>query len=316
MTITKTQIEAAAARIAPHVRVTPLLDVSGTVGLPARLRVTLKMESLQHAGSFKSRGAFNTMLSAALPASGVIAASGGNHGAAVAYAAQQLGVRAEIFVPTIASPAKVARIQQFGATITQVGDRFALALAASELRQHETGALAIHAYDAPATLAGQGTLAREFAQQVQTGGGAPLDAVLVAVGGGGLIGGIATWFAGSGTQVFAVETEGTATLHRALAARERVEVPVSGLAADSLGASRIGELAFEVATQHVAHSVLVTDDDVKAAQRWLWQNTRQVAEPGGAAALAALRSGKYAPAPGAHVGIVMCGANCDPASVV
>jgi threonine dehydratase len=310
--ISHAEIQAAAQRIAPFVRVTPVMHV----GMLQGVRVTLKLESLQHTGSFKARGAFNRVLRAReageVPASGLIAASGGNHGAAVAYVGQALGLRAEIFVPTISSPAKVARIKRYGAEVTQTGAGYADALAASEARRADTGAMTIHAYDMADVLAGQGTVATEFAAQAAQ----PLDAVLIAVGGGGLIGGMTAAFAGSGTEVIAVETEGTPTLHAARAANAPTDVAVSGLAADSLGARRIGALSFAITQQHIKQSVLVSDDDVKAAQRWLWHETQTVAEPGGATALAALLSGKAKLKPGAHVGVLVCGANCDPASVV
>jgi threonine dehydratase len=301
--VTREEIEAAAARIAGQVRVTPCVALDGLV---------LKLEGLQHSGSFKARGAFNALLSQRVPESGVIAASGGNHGAAVAYAAQALGYPAEIFVPEIASPAKLARIRECGARVTVTGATYAEAFAACEARQRASGALLVHAYDQPATLAGQGTVAREFLTQAPD-----LDTLLVAVGGGGLIGGMAAWCAAvGGPKVVAVEPEGCATLHAALAAGQPVDVPVSGLAADSLGARRVGALMFPIAQRAVAQSVLVEDGAIKEAQRHLWQQLRVVAEPGGAAALAALLSRRYVPAKGERVGVLICGANCDPASVV
>ena len=301
-------IEQAAGRIASHVRHTPVMPLEPHL-LPIAANVTLKLESLQHSGSFKARGAFNNLLSMDVPAAGVIAASGGNHGAAVAYAAKTLGHTAEIFVPTIAAPQKLARLEQYGATTFQTGDNYAETLAACEARQAETGAVGVHAYDSAATIAGQGTIAREFEQQVEA-----LDTLLVAVGGGGLIGGIAAWFESS-ARVISVETHGTATLERALEAGKPVPVEVSGLAADALGARLIGTYGFDIAKVHVQQSVLVGDDDVRAAQQFLWRELRLVAEPAGATALAALLCGAYAPAANERIGIIICGANTDPGSV-
>lgn len=305
---TRADIAAAARRIAGRVRETPVLDPgSGAFGTEAA--VILKLELLQHSGSFKARGAFNAMLSGPVPAAGVIAASGGNHGAAVAFAARATGVPAEIFVPTIAAPAKVARLRDYGATVVQTGAAYAEARAAAAARKAETGALWVDAYDASATVAGQGTVAAEFERQAPG-----LDTLLVAVGGGGLIGGIAAWTCGS-VRLVGVETEGCPTLHAALAAGRPVDVAVSGLAADSLGAKRIGEIAFAAVTAYGGTSVLVPDAAVVAAQRALWDAARIVAEPGGATALAALLSGAYRPAAGERVGVLVCGGNCDPGSV-
>jgi threonine dehydratase len=306
---TRAAIAAAVRRIAGHVRETPVLDL-GTGAFGGAGHVVVKLELLQHSGSFKARGAFNTVLGGTVPAVGVIAASGGNHGAAVAFAARASGVPAEIFVPTIASPAKVARLADYGARVVQTGAAYAEARAAAAARQIETGALWVDAYDAPATVAGQGTVAAEFERQAPG-----LDTVLVAVGGGGLIGGMAGWLCGS-VRIVGVETEGCPTLHAALAAGRPVDVAVSGLAADSLGARRIGDIAFAAAIDHVATTVLVPDAAVKDAQRALWDAVRIVAEPGGATALAALLSGAYRPAPGERVGVLVCGGNCDPGSVV
>jgi threonine dehydratase len=305
---TRTDIATAAARIAGHVRHTPLLRLAASeLGLP--YPVALKLELLQHAGSFKPRGAFNRLLSAELPAAGVIAASGGNHGAAVAYAARALGVTAEIFVPELTPAAKVTRIASYGARVVQGGETYAEALAASRARQAETGALEVHAYDHPAVLAGQGTVGREFELD-----GPDLTHVLVATGGGGLIGGIAAWYAGSAA-VVSVEPEGCPGLHDALRAGKPVAAPVGGLAADSLGARQVGGLMFPIATRYVAAAVLVADDAIAAAQRLLWDRLRLIAEPGGATALAALLSGAFAPPDGARVGVLVCGANTDPAKV-
>ena len=301
-------IAAAAARIAGHVRHTPVLHLMAAelgLGFP----VTLKLELLQHAGSFKPRGAFNRMLTTALPAVGVIAASGGNHGAAVAYAARALGVPAEIFVPELTPPAKVARISSYGARVVQGGETYAEALAASRSRQALTGALEVHAYDHPAVLAGQGTVGREFELDASE-----LTHVLVATGGGGLIGGIAAWYAGRAV-VVSVEPEACPALHDALRAGRPVAAPVGGLAADSLGARQVGELMFPIAARYVATAVLVSDDAIAAAQRLLWDRLRLIAEPGGATALAALLSGAFVPPNGAHVGLLVCGANTDPKKV-
>lgn len=300
MSVGRDVIAAAARRIAPYVRRTPVIDiVLDGVSRP----VTLKLELLQHSGSFKTRGAFNTLAGTDVGAAGVAAASGGNHGAAVAYAAHQLGHRARIFVPEIASPAKLARIAAYGAEIVQKGATYSEAAALCEAHVTETGAVGVHAYDAEPTLAGQGTLARELEDQAPG-----LDTLLVAVGGGGLIGGIAAWYQ-SGVRVIGVEPETCNTLHAAMAAQEPVAVPPSGLAADSLGASRVGRLMFDIARRHISHVALISDDDIRAAQRDLWRRLQLVTEPGGAAAFAALLSGAYRPERDERVGIVICGAN-------
>jgi len=298
--ITREAITRAAARIAPHVRRTPAVDV---VVAGVAQPVTLKLELLQHAGSFKSRGAFNTLLQASVGQGGVATASGGNHGAAVAYAARQLGFRAKIFVPEISSPAKVARIASYGAEIVQKGANYSEALALCEAWIAESGASGVHAYDAEATLEGQGTLARELEAQAPG-----IDTLLVAVGGGGLIGGIAAWYQ-SGIKVVGVEPQTCNTLHAAMAAGERVSVKPSGLATDSLGASMVGRLMFGIARDHVAEVVLISDDDIRDAQRRLWREMQLVTEPGGAAAFAALASGAYRPEKDERVGVVVCGAN-------
>jgi threonine dehydratase len=305
-------IDAAAARIAPHVRHTPIMRLAaGDLGLG--YPVTLKLELLQHAGSFKPRGAFNRILSARelekLPPAGVIAASGGNHGAAVAYAARALGLTAEIFVPELTPPAKRARIESFGARLVRTGATYAEALEASRARRAETGAMEVHAYDHPAVLAGQGTTAKEFEADAPG-----LTHVLVATGGGGLIGGMAAWYAGR-VKVVSVEPSACPALHDALAAGHPVPSPVGGIAADSLGARQVGEKMFPIAAAHVSAAVLVTDDAIREAQRLLWDRLRLVAEPGGATALAALLSGAWTPPAGARVGVLVCGSNTDPASV-
>lgn len=301
-------IQAAAARIAPHIRRTPLLRLAAA-DLGAPCGVTLKLELLQAAGSFKPRGAFNRMLSHPLPAAGVIAASGGNHGAAVAYAARALGVKAEIFVPEITGPAKLARIRGYGATLVQGGATYNEARDASEARAAETGALVVHAYDQPEVLAGQGTLAMELEEDAPE-----LTHILVATGGGGLIGGMAAWY-GERAEVVSVEPEGCPTLFTALREGLPVPAPVGGVAADSLGARQVGELMFEVARRNIGTALLVPDAAITAAQRTLWDACRLVAEPGGATALAALLCGAFVPPPGARVGVVVCGANTDPGSV-
>ena len=307
--VVRSDIAAAAARIAGYVRHTPTLDVTAAE-LGTRVAVTLKLELLQHAGSFKPRGAFNRLLSASLPDSGVIAASGGNHGAAVAYAARTLGAVAEIFVPALTPATKVARIAGYGARVVQVGATYAEALAASRDRRAETGALEVHAYDHRDVLAGQGTVGREFEHDAPD-----LTHVLVATGGGGLIGGIAAWYAG-GCKVISVEPEGCPALHDALKAGRPVEAPVGGVAADSLGARQVGNLMFSVAQAHVADAVLVPDAAITAAQRVIWDRVRLIAEPGGATALAALLCGAFKPPPDARVGVLVCGANADPSKVV
>lgn len=269
----------------------------------------MKLELLQHAGSFKPRGAFNRLLSADRPAAGVIAASGGNHGAAVAYAARALGLAAEIFVPSGTPAAKVGRIASYGAKVVRGGDTYAEALTASRIRQAETGALEVHAYDHADVLAGQGTVGREFEQDASD-----LTHILVASGGGGLIGGVAAWYAGS-AQVISVEPEGCPSLHDALRAGQPVSAPVGGLAADSLGARQAGALMFPIAQRFVSQAVLVPDEAILAAQRLLWDRFRLVAEPGGATAAAGLLSGRFQPPAGARVGIIVCGANTDPAKI-
>ena len=307
--IAQNDIAAAAARIEQHVRHTPVIRAAAAelgVGFP----VTLKLELLQHTGSFKPRGAFNRLLSTHVPPAGVIAASGGNHGAAVAYAARALGAMAEIFVPAPTPMMKVARIASYGARVVQTGATYADALTASRDRQAETGALEVHAYDHPDMLAGQGTVGREFEQDAPE-----LTHVLVATGGGGLIGGIAAWYAGR-AQVVSVEPEACPTLHNALRAGHPVASPVGGLAADSLGARQVGVLMFPIAQAHVAAAVLVPDAAIARAQRVIWDRLRLIAEPGGATALAALLCGAFTPPEGARVGVLVCGANADPAKVV
>ncbi len=302
-------IARAAARIAPHVRETPVMALErGAFGIA--VPITLKLELLQHTGSFKPRGAFNRILSSQVPETGVIAASGGNHGLATAFAARALGHKAEIFVPEISSPVKIARLRDYGAIVNVGGASYAEAFAASEKRVKETGALVVHAYDQPEVLAGQGTAGREFERQAPG-----LDTILVAVGGGGLIGGVAAWYQGR-TKIVGVEPEAAPTLARALEAGAPVDVAVGGVAADSLGAKRVGGLMFAHARQHIARVVLVADDAIRAAQRALWEALRVAAEPGGAAAMAALLSGAYTPQADERVGVLVCGGNVDPSQLV
>ncbi len=306
--LTPEAVREAHARIRDHVRRTPAWTLPGGAFGHAG-PVSLKLEFLQHAGSFKTRGAFNTLISGPVPEAGVAAASGGNHGAAVAYAARHLGVRAKIFVPEISSPAKVAAIRAFGGDVTIGGARYADAQAACDRYVAETGAMRIHPFDALPTMAGQGTAALEW-EEDEPG----LDTVLVAVGGGGLISGVASWFRGR-VKVVGVEPEGSRALHAALEAGGPVDVPVESVAADSLGARNTGALVHAICREAVDHVALVTDDAIRAAQGLLWRDWRIASEPGGAAALAALVSGAYRPQPGERVGVLLCGANLDPATL-
>jgi threonine dehydratase len=296
-------VRAAHARVAPYVRRTPVVAVEGAdFGFPD-VRLVFKLELTQHAGSFKSRGAFNNLLSRRVPAAGVVAASGGNHGAAVAYAAMKLGHPATIFVPTVASPTKIDQIRSYGARLEIGGERYNDALLASERFVESSGALAVHAYDQLETLQGQATLGLELEEQAPG-----LDALLVAVGGGGLIGGIAAWYRGR-IPVVGVEPEAAPTLTRALEAGEPVDSPAGGIAADSLAPKRVGTLMFPIAQRYVAGTTLVTDDAIREAQRALWKTLRIVAEPGGAAAFAALISGRWKPKPAQTIGVLVCGGN-------
>lgn len=289
--------------IRPHIRHTPVIRADlGDFGLPPR-GVHFKLEFLQHSGSFKARGAFANLLTRPVPETGVVAASGGNHGAAVAYAAMRLGIPATIFVPGVTAPAKADRIRSYGANLVVSGDRYADALAASEQFVAERGAMPVHAFDQPETLLGQGTLGLEIEMDLPA-----ITTLLVAVGGGGLIGGIAAWFCGR-VKIVAVEPEGAPTLHRAFSAGRPVDAPTEGIAADSLAPRRVGELMFPFARDFVAQSVLVSDDDIRAAQSALWERLRIVAEPGGAAAFAALLAQKYVAGPDERVGVLLCGAN-------
>ncbi len=293
----------AAARIGNRVRRTPLVALAS--GEAAAAPVVLKLEHLQHTGSFKPRGAFNTLLTARVPDKGVICASGGNHGIAVAYAARALGVPAEVFLPLSSSPVKVKLLRALGATVRQVGSVYAEALAAMRDRQAASGALEVHAYDQATVVAGQGTLFLEWLQQDPE-----LTTLVVAVGGGGLVGG-ALAALGHRLRLVAVEPQRAPTLAAALDAGAPVDVEVGGIASDSLGARRIGQIAFDLVRHHGAVSVTVGDDEIKAAQHWLWSHCRVVTEPGGATALAALLGGHYRPGPDERVGVLVCGANTD-----
>ena len=265
--------------------------------------LVLKLEFLQHTGSFKPRGAFANLLTRRAPEAGIVAASGGNHGAAVAYAAMRLGIPATIFVPTVASPAKLERIRGYGAELVVGGERYADALEASEAFAARTGALPVHAYDQAETMLGQGTVGLEIEADALD-----IDTLLVAVGGGGLIGGIAAWYEGR-VRVLAVEPELAPTLHDALAAGRPVDAPAGGIAADSLAPRQVGGLMFPIAQRFVERAVLVSDEAIRDARQRLWDVLRVAAEPGGAATLAALISGRYRPAPGERVAVLLCGAN-------
>jgi threonine dehydratase len=303
--VTPADIDAARARIEGRVRRTPVLELEpGAFGVPGR--IVFKLELLQHTGSFKVRGAFNRMLAAEVPETGVIAASGGNFGLAVAYAARELGHKAEVFVPETSPPLKAQRIQEQGADVRLVPGYYDDALGASRDRAEETGALVMHAFDQPEVVAGQGTIGAELSEDVPDA-----DTVLVAVGGGGLIAGIAAWFQGR-TRVVGVEPDQCPTMSEALRVGRPVHVEIGGYAADSLGTKQAGEIAFAIASRYVEHVLLVTDDAFLDAQRRLWEEARLIAEPGGAAALAALISGRYRPDPDERVVVLLCGANTSP----
>ncbi len=289
--------------IRPYIRRTPVVEVAGEdFGLEG-VRLSLKLELLQHTGSFKTRGAMTNLLLREVPPAGVVAASGGNHGAAVAYAAMKLGKPARIFVPRVSSPAKIERIRGYGADLVVTGDRYDDALAASREWAARSGALSVHAYEQKETLLGQGTTGLEFEEQDPD-----IDTLLVAVGGGGLIGGIAAWYGGR-VCIVGVEPEKAPTLTRALEAGRPVDAEAGGIAADSLAPKRVGELMFPIARRYVSRCCLVADEAIEAAQRALWEMLRVVAEPGGAAALSALLSRRYCPAPGERVGVLVCGGN-------
>ncbi|HKU47806.1 MAG TPA: threonine/serine dehydratase [Burkholderiales bacterium] len=294
MPVSRARIADIEKLIRPHVRRTPVIEAEG---------LTLKLELLQHSGSFKARGAFANLLTREVPPAGVVAASGGNHGAAVAYAAQKLGKRARIYVPTVSSPAKIERIRSYGADLVVGGDRYADALAASEQWAAESGALQVHAYDQEGALLGQGSVGLELEAQAPQ-----LDTLLVAVGGGGLIGGIAAWYE-KRVRLIGVEPRLAPTLTKALQAGKPVDAEAGGVAADSLAPKRVGELMFPLAQKYVERMLLVEDDAIRAAQRALWESLRIASEPGGAAAYAALLAGQYKPASGERVGVLVCGGN-------
>ncbi len=306
--ITRDDVLAARDRIGARVRRTPVVELEpAAFGVDGRL--TLKLELLQHTGSFKPRGAFNKLLSSDVPDAGVIAASGGNFGLAVAFAARELGHPAEIFVPETSPPVKARRIRDQGAEVRLVPGYYDEALEASRDRVTRTGALLLHAFDQPEVVAGQGTVAVELSEQVPDA-----QTVLVAIGGGGLIGGVAGWYEGA-TRVVGVEPDGCPTMAEALRAGRPVRVEVAGYAADSLGARQAGDIALAIASRFVEHVVLVTDEAIRRAQEVLWERVRVLAEPGGAAAFAALLSGGYRPEPEEQVVVLVCGGNTDPASL-
>ncbi|WP_281955230.1 threonine/serine dehydratase [Pseudophaeobacter arcticus] len=302
-----TEIKAAAGRIAGHIQITPVMQ---TMGFGLGYPIEMKMEHMQHTGSFKARGAFNTLLSQDVPAAGLVAASGGNHGAAVGYAAHQLGHKARIYVPEMAGPAKITLIRNTGADLQVVPGAYANALEQAQAYEQETGAGQVHAYDAPGTVAGQGTCFAEWQDQ-----GLAADTVIIAVGGGGLISGAMAWFQGA-KKIIAVEPETSCALHAALDAGAPVDVEVSGVAANALGARRIGSICFDLAQQQrqAGHltSLTVTDAAITAAQTALWRERRVLVEPAGATALAALISGAYHPAAGERVAVLLCGGNIAP----
>jgi threonine dehydratase len=301
--IDREHIAAVEEIIRPHVRRTPVLACEAAdFGLDGA-SLTFKLELLQHAGSFKVRGAFANLLTREIPPAGVVAASGGNHGVAVAFAAMKLGVPARIFVPSVASPEKIERIRACGADLVISGDRYADALAACERCVAQSRAIAVHAYDQVETLLGQGTVGLEFEEQHPN-----LDTLLIAVGGGGLIGGVAAWYAGR-VKIVGVEPEAAPTLTNALQAGRPVDSPAGGIAADSLAPKRVGELMFPIAQRLVNSMVLVPDDAIREAQQALWKVLRLATEPGGAAAFASLLSRRYAQQPGERVGVLLCGAN-------
>ena len=315
--ITRDDIRGTYETIGPYIRRTPVVeidlgDLDPAAGeLPA---ITLKLEQLQCAGSFKARGAFANLLLRDVPPAGVVAASGGNHGVAVAYAAHRLGVPAKIFVPTVSAPAKVERIRQLGAELVVTGERYADALAAAQAWVETSGAMSVHAFDQRETLLGQGTVALELTAQAGGPDDGGLDTVLVPVGGGGLIGGIAAWFAGS-AQVIGVEPDGAPTLTRARAEGGPADAPAEGVAADALAPRRVGELVFPITQAYVEDVVLVGDAAILAAQRALWQAARIAAEPAASVGIAALLTGAYKPAPGERVAVVISGANMAPAQL-
>jgi threonine dehydratase len=307
-TVSRERIQATERIIRPYIRRTPIMEVDGAeFGLDS-IKLVFKLELFQHAGSFKPRGAFTNILTREVPEAGVVAASGGNHGAAVAFAAMKLGKRATIFVPSVASKAKLDRIRGYGAELVIAGDRYADSLEASEAWTAESGALPIHAYEGTETLLGQGTLGMELEEQEPK-----LDTLLIAVGGGGLIGGVAAWYQNQ-IKIVAVEPFAAPTLERALSAGRPVDSPAGGIAADSLAPRQVGQQMFPIAQEYVREVVLVSDEEIVAAQKRLWESVRVVAEPGGAAAFAGLLSGRYKAEPGSRVGVVVCGGNTEAVS--
>jgi len=302
LVITRDEIHRAYDTIGPYIRRTPVVELD----LPGP--VTLKLEQLQCAGSFKARGAFTNLLLRDVPQAGVAAASGGNHGVAVAYASHRLGIPARIFVPTVSSPAKIERIRQL-ADLVIAGDRYADALEAAEQWIAASGAMSVHAFDGRETILGQATLALELDDQA-----GQLDTVLVPVGGGGLIAGVASYFA-STAQVIGVEPDGAPTLVRARAAGGPVDAPAGSIAVDALAPRRVGELVFPITRAYVDDAVLVSDDAIRSAQRALWQTARIAAEPAASVGVAALLSGAYKPAPGERVAVIITGANMSPSQL-
>lgn len=307
--LSRERIQATERVIRPYIRRTPILEVDGSeFGLDS-IKIIFKLELFQHGGSFKARGAFTNMLTREVPAAGVVAASGGNHGVAVAFAAMKLGKPATIFVPSVASQAKLDRIRGCGAELIITGDRYAESLEASQAWTTQSGALPIHAYEGDETLLGQGTLGLELEEQDPK-----LDSLLVAVGGGGLIGGVASWYQNK-VKIIAIEPTEAPTLHLALKADKPVDSPAGGVAADSLAPRQVGQQMFPIAQRFVQSSLLVTDEEILDAQKRLWEATRVIAEPGGATAFAGLLSGRYKPERGERVGVIVCGGNTEKVSV-
>ena len=301
--VNRTEIMRCEALIRPHIRRTPIIEIDGAdIGIGSN-KLCLKLELFQHSGSFKARGAFANLLTRKIPATGVVAASGGNHGAAVAYAAMKLNVPAKIFVPTVSSPAKLQRIRDYGADLVVEGDRYADALAASEVWAKQSGALPVHAFDQDETMLGQGTIGMELEEQAPG-----IETLLVSVGGGGLIAGVAAWYAGR-VKVIGVEPYASPTLTKALEAGHPVDAEAGGIAADSLAPRRVGDRVFPIAEQHVHGTVLVTEEAILTAQKILWDVLRIVAEPGGVAAFSAIVSGAYQPMAGERVAVIISGGN-------
>jgi len=304
-TVDRAAIERTYAVIAPHLRLTPVVEIDGEDFGLGDCRLVLKLEQLQHGGSFKARGAFANLSLREVPPAGVVAASGGNHGVAVALASHRMGIPATIFVPGVASPAKMQKIREYGAELVVVSDRYADALVASEAHAANTGALRVHAYDQAETLLGQGTVALEFERQAPD-----IDTLLVAVGGGGLIGGVAAHYEGR-VDVVGVEPKTAPTLTEARRAGRPVDAEAGGIAADSLAPKRVGDLMFPIAQRYVRDVLLVSDAAIADAQHALWSTLRIAVEPGGAAAFAALLSRRYRPRPQQRIGVLLCGANTD-----